>query len=252
MEELLENNIAQDAQLQAALDEAWSEEDAAEQDIPEPEEEAQEKEDASEPAAQQAQSDRAPEEKTAGTDQPLTFTLKHLDQTRIVDKDGVVRLAQQGLDYERVRAERDQLRAYRKEAGPALDIVQALAEKNGMSSAGYAEHCRKQGLLPAEPGGREAGRQEQADRARRAEMGRFLSAYPGVKPEEIPKDVWAAVKNGENLTAAYAMHRSRELEAALAAERQNRENVRKTTGSLFAADDGIHQSEFDRWWNLDL
>jgi hypothetical protein len=57
---------------------------------------------------------------TAEAAESQAFTLKHLDEVRTVGRDEVVKLAQQGMDYERVRSERDQLRKYREEIGPAL------------------------------------------------------------------------------------------------------------------------------------
>jgi len=243
MEEQLDGTIAQE-ELQTALDEAWRREEAADPVISQTREDMQNDEGGI--PAQKTEQTKAPEEQGAGTDQEPAFILKHLGITRAVDKDEVVRLAQQGMDYERVKAERDQLRAYRKQADPALTTVRDLAGMQGMSLPEYAEHCRRQGLPPARP-----ERQEQAGRTRREEMARFLKCYPDVQPEQIPTQVWEAVKNGEALTAAYAMHRSRALEAELTAERQNRQNAQKTTGKLSTMGAG-KQDEIDKWWNLEM
>ncbi len=242
MEEILETIPETGETLEQTLDEAWEKETAP--DAVWDEEEADPggvPEDEAEPGDGQA-----PEE--AAADQPGAFTLKHLDETRTVDRDEVIRLAQQGMDYGRVRAERDQLRAYRDEAGPALELVKSYAEANGMPVEAYLEQCRGEG--PALPllteGAREAARRGEA---RRAEMARFVRDFPAVQPEEIPREVWAGVARGEGLTSAYALHRSRSLEADLAAERQNRQNEQRTTGSLSDSGEAARPSELDRWWD---
>ena len=59
------------------------------------------------------------------------------------------------------------------------------------------------------------------------------------------------VAQGESLTAAYTMHRNQQLEAELAAERQNKQNQERTTGSLSAQREGDSKSEIDKWWYED-
>lgn len=202
--------------LEQALDGAWEQEDTEEREgitgpdpLEEPEEAGQER--------------AAPD---GETDQSTAFTLKHLNQVRTVGKEEVIRLAQQGLDYERVRAERDRLRDYRSQA-------EALSGRGA-----------------EQPGGQTAPERARQERLR-ADMDNFIFRYPQVKPEEIPGQVWAAVRRGESLTEAYTRHHSSRLEAELAAERQNRENQRRSTGSLASGDDGLHQSELDKWWNYE-
>ena len=56
---------------------------------------------------------------------------------------------------------------------------------------------------------------------------------------------------GESLTAAYTMHRNQQLEAELAAERQNKQNQERTTGPLSAQREGDGKSEIDKWWYED-
>lgn len=190
---------------------------------------------------------------TGGAQEPDAFTLKHLDEVRTVGRDEVVKLAQQGMDYERVRSERDQLRKLRDETGPALELIRAAAVRNGMTSEQYVEFCRRQ-----QPGGRNIDARVSAERRaagdeagvrRREGMRRFLDKFPSVRPEEIPGEVWNEVAKGESLIFAYTLNKNTRLEAELAAERQNRENAKKTTGSLAGGLAGIRQDEFDRWWN---
>jgi precorrin-6B methylase 2 len=97
----------------------------------------------------------------------------------------------------------------------------------------------------------EADQARQRQEAQRKDFAAFLGAYPGVKTTEIPKEVWEKVAQGESLVSAYTMHRNRQLEAELAAERQNRKNQQRTTGSLSDPAGGDRQDDIDRWWNED-
>lgn len=233
------------------------------------------------------EADQLPEEPAAGTDpaaedtdQPTqegpphqedqtpttpeeTFTLKHLDQVRQVGKEEVVTLAQKGLDYDRIRTERDELRQYRQEADPALGLVKGYAEKNGMTVAQYIDYCRKQELigqgvneptaqaqvelerqraqLEAQTRADQEARQRQEaitrqvqerQEARKRDMTAFLETFPGVKGADVPREVWARVAAGESLVAAYAVYQNQQLQAQLAALKQNRENAARTPGSL--------------------
>lgn len=168
---------------------------------------------AGEPKPGGAGTEKPERETTDAAEEAQNFTLKHLGELRTVGKDEVVRLAQQGLDYQRIRAERDWLRA----------ALRGETEPGARSAAVRAEE-------------------------RKEDIRRFLREFPAVKPEEIPKEVWGQVAEGEGLASAYALHRSRQLEAELAAERQNRRNAQNTTGSLAGGIKGIPQDEFLKWW----
>lgn len=235
--------------------------------------------DAEEPAEAQERADQ-PKEQPA--DQPELFTLQYRGEQIQVTRDEVITLAQKGRDYDTVRQERDQLRQYRQEADPALSLVKSYAQRNGLSVEQYIDTVRKQELLAqgineqtadaqismekrqaalqAQTAEAEAARNRQEaiaaqarqrQEARRQGMVDFLRAYPSVKPADIPREVWDRVAQGESLTAAYTMHRNQQLEAELAAERQNRQNQGRTTGSLSAQREGDGKSEIDKWWYED-
>lgn len=259
------------------LDSAWGDEDGmeevqetttntAEQEADQPK---------AEPAAQE------PEQDQPKADPPELFTLKNRDETKQVNRNELIAMAQKGWDYDAVRQERDQLRQYRKEADPALDLVKGYAQRNGMSVTDYLDFCRKQELMrggldeqaadqtlrmekrEADLDAREARinadklRQDnllekvrEQQQARRKDMDDFMRAYPGVKADSIPQEVWAAVKNGDSLTTAYTVHENRRLAAELAAERQNRVNRQNTPGSL-GGNSGAELDEIDRIWAED-
>ena len=251
---------------------------------------AHETEDQPEDAQQQADQPAAPETETPPeqsaeeerADQPQLFTLKYRGEQLQVTQDEMVALAQKGRDYDTVRQERDQLLQYRQEADPALELVRSYAQRNGMTVGDYLDYCRRRELMSqgineqtanaqiavekqqaalqrqnAEAAAARKRQEAEADQARqrqeaqRKDFAAFLGAYPGVKTTEIPTEVWEKVAQGESLVSAYTMHRNRQLEAELAAERQNRKNQQRTTGSLSDPAGGDKKDDIDRWWNED-
>lgn len=281
MDETTTANTFDDAELEAA----WAEEEDAMV-----EDGAHETEDQPEDAQQQADQPSAPETETPPeqsaeeerADQPQLFTLKYRGEQLQVTQDEMVALAQKGRDYDTVRQERDQLLQYRQEADPALELVRGYAQRNGMTVGDYLDYCRRQELMSqgineqtanaqiavekqqaalqrqnAEAAAARRQQEAEADQARqrqeaqRKDFAAFLGAYPGVKTTEIPKEVWEKVAQGESLVSAYTMHRNRQLEAELAAERQNRKNQQRTTGSLSDPAGGDKKDDIDRWWNED-
>lgn len=218
----------------------------------------------------EAPEERAEQEAPAAPQEEL-FTLKNRDETRQVNRDELVAMAQKGWDYDTVRAERDRLRQFRSEAGPALEMVKANAQRNGMTVPDYLDHCRKQDLMRTGLDERTAAQTLQIEKqqaeldarrqqensliqrvraqqaGRRQDMERFLQTYPTVKAESIPNQVWAQVARGVPLVSAYAMHENQQLKAELAAERQNRANRLRTPGAL-GANSGAEWDELDRMW----
>lgn len=96
-----------------------------------------------------------------------------------------------------------------------------------------------------------------ADRER--EIGQFAAEYPGVMPEDIPKDVWDRVRAGESLAAAYARHEAAHLrrenlrlETELAGRRQAETNRQRAAGSQMGAGAGTSARDpFDDGWELE-
>lgn len=120
-----------------------------------------------------------------------------------------------------------------------------LDESNGVCDAGRDQ------LRPIRPdaqtGPGNGLLQRARQQARRQDMERFLQAYPEVKAETIPRQVWEQVARGMPLVSAYAMHENRQLKVELAAERQNRANRQRTPGAL-GANSGGEPDELDRMW----
>ena len=211
--------------------------------------------------------------------QSESFTLRHLDDPPVtVDRVGVVRLAQQGLDYERVRTERDQLRTYREQADPALNVLKAFAEKSGMSLEEYVDYCRIQTIMEGgvdehtakaqvevekqkvqmdaqQRAGQEARQRQEAQRrrqqeraqAQRKDMEAFLAAYPEVKAVDVPREVWEKVAAGESLVSAFSMYQNQQLKARIAAMEKNRENAGKAPGSMKSQGEKGRKSLAEYW-----
>lgn len=259
------------------LDSAWGDEDGMEAtqntttNTEEPAADPQQETPTEQEPGQQADPPAAPE----------LFTLKNRDETRQVTRDELVAMAQKGWDYDTVRQERDQLRQYKQEADPAFEIIKGYAERNNMTVPDYLDFCRKQELMRggmdekaadqtlqmekrkadldaqearinADKLQRDSLLQQAKERheAQQKDMNAFLKAYPDVKAENIPKEVWAQVAQGDSLVNAYTMNENKRLAAELAAERQNKANREKSPGSL-GANSGAEMDEIDRIWAED-
>lgn len=270
MDEHMETMEMSQEQVDAAWDDGAADQPAAEQPP------ATEPETPPDPPASEGK-----EEDPKPADQPETFTLKNRDEMRQVTKEELVSMAQKGWDYDKVREERDQLRRYRQEADPALELVKSYAQRNGMSVSDYLDFCRRQELMAGgmtqqaaeqkigmEKERAELDRQkaeiqaaqreqdsmkqaaQQAAAARQKDIQDFYRAYPDVDPKTIPQEVWAQVQKGETLTNAYTRHENQRLQAEIAALKQNEKNKQQSTGSLGGVS-GAEMDEIDRLWAED-
>lgn len=265
------------------LDGAWDNDDADDFDADVGTEGGQE------PADQQAQEQQAQQEQpkadqpAANTESqmPELFTIKNRDETRQVTREELIAMAQKGWDYDTVRQERDQLRQRQQQNDPALNFLTAQAQKNGMDVPQYLRQIEKQELMRRGMSDQEAEREldvrsreaaiveqqakidayntqkanaERAAQDREANLRRdmtsFLKAYPEVKAESIPAEVWTKVAQGVPLINAYTMYENAQLKAQLAAERQNKANQQRTPGAL-GGNAAAEMDEFDRYWNED-
>lgn len=266
-----------------ALDSAWDAEEsgfeaADEAQTPEADQPVGEQQPADQPAAPDTSTDPAKQDGNQTADQPELFEIMYRGQKEQLTREQLITMAQKGRDYDTVRQERDQLRQYRSEADPALELVKGYASRNGMSVPDYLDFCRKQELMRggmteqdaaaklgmekerAELDARQAEirameeqqtsalrKSQEAAQARQKDIEAFYRTYPGVDPKTIPQEVWDAVRNGGTLTNAYTMYENRRLAAELAAERQNRANQARSPGSL-GGSSGPELDEIDRLW----
>ena len=206
----------------------------------------------------QAQGGQAP------ADVPKLWTLRHLDEEKVVNEQEMTALAQKGLDYDRIRSKYD-------ESKPVMELFTQFARQAGMSVQDYIGHLRTQAKKAAGMNDAEAKRaveledreaavaaKEQqeaakeaagksktdADARRRADIAEFQKAFPDAakEPDKIPQEVWADVRSGMSLVTAYAKYSVKQAkseaqaaEMRAAAEKQNSKNTSRSTGSMKSA-----------------
>ena len=243
-------------------DEGETDEVTTEADQPTEEPKPDDTKDADKPA------ETEPEQKAEEEDQFLE--LKHMDTVRKVNRDEAKVLAQKGLDYDRIRGERDamqkdyaQLKKYEnflnelKGDFPSIDAMMTdtrarmLAEKEGIS---YADAVAKVGVMqqgtPAKP---------QAEQQRANPVDQFVQKYPGVKAEEIPQAVWDEVKRTGDLVGAYENYQNTKakddriasLEQEIEALKQNQKNAARSTGSANSSGKTSSKSLIQQLWDED-
>lgn len=102
------------------------------------------------------------------------------------------------------------------------------------------------------------GAQAAGSSARDEDIAAFREVFPdaAADPASIPKEVWDSVREGRSLVASYAVHAARKanaereaLQRELAALRLERENARRSTGSLSGALDApVRKDAFSQGW----
>lgn len=214
-------------------------------------------------------------------DAPKTWTLNHLGESRTVGEADMVVLAQKGLDYDRIRTKYDESR-------PVMELFNQFARKAGMTVPDYVAYIRTQakkatGMSEADAkrtveledreaavaakedaeaqrrnaANQAAAAQQSADARRRADVLEFQKIFPDVArdPKSIPQEVWAEVRGGTTLTAAYTRYALAQAKAAQqAAEHkaeaaaQNQKNAARTTGSMKSAGNSAGKDPFLEGW----
>lgn len=218
-------------------------------------------------------------EEQAEADQPL-FELKHLGETKQVNREEVIRLAQKGMDYDHIRGERDTARTEVKRLQEFESFLKELADSDGVTVDDLMDRTRAQVLaqrenldpdvalqrvkLNRERQSFEAKKaqeaqaqreQEEANRRRQEDFMTFKNTYPDVDPKAIPQEVWDKVRNGASLTHAYTQHENKTLREEVEAWKKkaetaelNNKNKERSTGSQKSAGTSTKEEEFDRLW----
>ena len=169
------------------------------------------------------------------TPEPETFTLKHLGEERTVGRDEVIALAQQGMDYARIR---DKLAESTSKYDKLYDWIKLLAGNQSVEDFMFnAEVARAKAMYGldnnmavervkldrerreldaerkrAEDSKKAAETQQTAQNKIRDEYDAFVKAYPEVASKYvtdksvIPDEVWADVRNGKSLSEAYSKY----------------------------------------------
>lgn len=220
----------------------------------------------------------ATEQETA--DQPELIELKHLGQVVRVTPEQLNAYAQMGLDYQRIRDDRDAARAEVARLKEMEDYLKELAAPQGISVEDLLDGAKAEVLankehldrgialqrvkldrerkqFEAQKAQQTRAQQEQSEKEQRQrdQFLQFAKEYPKVKPNDIPKEVWEKFKEGMNLTSAYAQYEAKSLrdqvaslEAKLEAEKKNSENKKRSTGTQKSAGNVTEQDAFDRLW----
>jgi hypothetical protein len=254
-----------DAAEESDDNEGETDEVTTEADQPTEEPKTEETKDADKPAEPE------PEQKIEEQDQFLE--LKHMDTVRKVNRDEAKVLAQKGLDYDRIRGERDamqkdyaQLKKYEnflnelKGDFPSIDAMMTdtrarmLAEKEGIS---YADAVAKVGVM--QQGAQPQQTQVQQGQPKVPAVDQFVQKYPGVKAEEIPQAVWDEVKRTGDLVGAYENYQNTKvkddkiarLEQEIETLKQNQKNAARSTGSATSSGKTSSKSLIQQLWDED-
>ena len=208
--------------------------------------------------------------------QPKTWNVKYMGEDKVLaEKDITPEFLQKAMDYDRIRGKYDEFK-------PTMELFASFARQAGMSVEEYTQHLRTEvkkanGMdetaakreialedREAVVAAKEAAQNESksASDAQKAkvdtDLAEFRTAFPetydmAVKdPKVIPESVWAEVRNGMSLTAAYARYAVTQAEqnAKASAEKaqsaeQNAKNAARSTGSMKSAgNDNVQKDDF--------
>ncbi len=193
--------------------------------------------------------------------QEESFSLRHLGVTRQVDREEALSLAQKGLDYDRIRRERDLMRP---RLSQLEELLSALSQESGMDANLLLRKTRAAALirqaaedgqtLTEEQAMEQAGEisgfdREQAEQFRRREsILSFAQRFPDVAAEDIPQNVWQDFLDGGELSALYAMEENGRLRQRVAQLEQGEKNHFRSTLSRRSAGESPAMS-FEELWN---
>ena len=208
---------------------------------------AEDRQQGTEPTQDPAQPEANGAPDTQQTQQePELFELKVNKGIQKVTMDQMKEYAQQGLDYGRVRQQRDSLQQslneqmqWRNQNEAHLNELSEVAKAAGMDIPGLISSLRvnmlvQQGMsretaqerIRAERAERQVAanqqqaqqqrsaqaQQEQARQRQEQDVQNFLRIYSGVDPRTIPQSVWAEVRNGDTLVSAYGRYQNQQLQ----------------------------------------
>lgn len=279
-----EAEVTTEAEL-AAFDEGWDDTGVQSESAEEAEQETEETAEADQQEAKDAgalqdnapaeeqKDEKAEEKNTDEADQRMT--VKHLDEIRELDwkrdKDEIKTLVQKGMDYDRKNQKLTDLESFLKElAEPQKLTVEQLMDVTRARI--YARNEAKEGrtisdseaLLAVQKQRAEKAEQQKTseESAKKAEketekqrtqdmITRFISAYPDVKGDDIPKDVWDESAKSGDLVAAYAKYERKQLQERIAVLEQNKKNTERSIGSVRSTGAAKTPDAFDEGWNID-
>lgn len=276
---------------EAAFDAAW--EDAPDEEGAEREETGREEAPEAEPA-EQAETEGAentatepePEAEQPAAEHQRSWKLKHNGEEVDADEARMVELAQKGLDYDRVREDRDKFKnEYPKYAdyekflqemaeGAGTDVPglmenvrvgllvkKAQAEGKTLSEAAAIQQVRREATARAntaqaeQPAEQQSTPEQNAEAQKRENVRVFCEKHPGVKAEDIPLEVLQEGLASGDLSGTYDRWEIKQLKEQLGnarkeleTEKQNKMNKERSTGSRKSAGSASKDQSFDALW----
>lgn len=283
------------AEEENAFDDGWGDAPAEEDDgfdLSDGEEAAPEAEEPAEQAEAEGAENAEPDSTEPEAEQPeaehqRSWKLKHNGAEVDADEAKMVELAQKGLDYDRVRGERDSfknehpkyadyekfLQEMAEEAGTdvpglmenvraSLLVKKAHAEGKTLSEAAAIQQVRREATARAttekaeQPSGQQKTPEQSEDARRRETIRVFCASHPTVKAEDIPLDVLQEGMTSGDLSGAYDRWEIRQLKDQLGKTRreletvkQNQMNKERSTGSRKSAGAATPKDDFDEGWD---
>lgn len=220
--------------------------------------------------AEQEQSEEPGNEAEEGNQ---LFKIKYLGNEEELTLEQMTELAQKGRNYDHVVEERDRLKG---ESGRQRDFLQKLADRAGVSIDEQIDLTEAMWLMDeeAEKGNTlteaEALLRVQRSRNQPSEtkteeaqepqnnainmIDRFLAAYPNVKYQDIPVDVWNTAMQTGDLLGAYQAEEIRKLRAEnekVRKEAHNERNSQRSTGPRKSSGSSKPKDDFDAAWDSD-
>lgn len=253
----------------SAFDAGWGDAPAEDDGFDLGENEATAEEKAEEQGAEDAETkETEPEGKAEAAENQRSWKLKHNGEEVDADEAKMVELAQKGLDYDRVRGERDSFKNEHPKYAEYETFLNELAKNAGTDVPGLMENVRASMLMQkaeaeGKPISQEAAvqqlrQQEQAAKAeseaadaakKQANLKAFMEAYPGVKAEDVPLKVLQEGFERGDLAGAYARWENRQLKDELETLKQNQKNKERSTGSRRSAGAATPKDDFDEAWD---
>lgn len=213
-------------------------------------------------------------------DQGGTFTLRHLGEERTVDRDEVIKLAQQGMDYDRIRGKWDAV----KDDVPRLRMYESflkeLADSRGSDIESLIDETRTRALMArAEAKGEkldpavaaaqavrtridgpergEDGADDAETRRNDGMISEFVGIYGNsVKAEEIPQEVWDEANKTGSLVVPYQRwengklrEENERLKTEMEQAKQQQKNRERSTGSSKSEGSAAAKDSFDEGWD---
>lgn len=245
-------------------------------------EETAEQDGETESEANQQNNGEVTEAEAENDTQPVDeYVLKHLGTEQKVNREEVIALAQQGLDYARIKDKLHTAEAENAEKSEKLSHFEKLAERQGVSldefivmsvaslradekKISYDEALREvkfefeRDKFAKEKSDWEKSRNSEktADDARQADIDAFMEKYPDIAkdPNAIPKEVWQEAET-VGLTQAYGNYLQRQKDAEIASlrkqleqEKQYNKNKESSTGSQATDGSSATDAAFDALW----